>query len=171
MRILDSFGTWPEYNDPSYPFKIQGGRSGWANMNMLMPQYLTLYREFGSLRIYNLCFSSCFPPKKINSEIQADWGLDLWVIILFKNFKQTNYSVVFYTKAHTQDNTFLGFVVGSSESIAKSNKKIVKENKAILYAKYLSYCQSKVFGYFFFIFFHLVFIIHNHVFLSFIVIV
>ncbi|XP_065674852.1 alpha-1,6-mannosylglycoprotein 6-beta-N-acetylglucosaminyltransferase A-like isoform X2 [Hydra vulgaris] len=43
MRILDSFGTYPEFNYPSYPHKIPGGRSGWANQNLIPTQFLTLF--------------------------------------------------------------------------------------------------------------------------------
>lgn len=60
LRVLDSFGTWPEYNDPSYPFSIPGGRSPWANMNLLMPQFLTLYREYFVPSFYNFDFFLLF---------------------------------------------------------------------------------------------------------------
>ena len=45
MRILDSFGTYPEFNYPSYPNEIPGGRSGWANENIIPTQFLTLFRK------------------------------------------------------------------------------------------------------------------------------
>ncbi|XP_066929293.1 alpha-1,6-mannosylglycoprotein 6-beta-N-acetylglucosaminyltransferase A-like isoform X2 [Clytia hemisphaerica] len=89
LRLLDSFGTWPEYNDPSYPFEIMGGRSPWANMNLLTQQFLTLY-------------------------------------------------------PHTDDNLFLGFVVGSKMmNELPTNKPTEKQDKALLYAKLLSYCKSQ----------------------------
>ena len=127
-------------------------------MNMLMPQYLTLYRELGSSRIYYFVFFILFCTKKILKYKQT-WG---WIcgLSFYSKISSRYYSSFFFcTIAHTQDNTFLGFVVGSSEAIAKSNKKIVKENKAILYAKYLSYCQSEVF-YWFYVFFIIFFIFH-----------
>lgn len=43
LRLLDSFGTFSEYNYKAYPHIIPGGRSFWGDLNLLMPQLLTLY--------------------------------------------------------------------------------------------------------------------------------
>ncbi|XP_057292229.1 alpha-1,6-mannosylglycoprotein 6-beta-N-acetylglucosaminyltransferase A-like [Hydractinia symbiolongicarpus] len=43
IRVLDSFGTFPEYNYPAYPHAIPGNRSDWANHNLIPTQFLTLY--------------------------------------------------------------------------------------------------------------------------------
>ena len=43
IRILDSFGTYAEFNFPQYPHKIPGGLSGWGRHNLLLTQFLTLY--------------------------------------------------------------------------------------------------------------------------------
>lgn len=46
IRVLDSFGTFPEYNYPAYPHAIPGNRSDWANHNLIPTQFLTLYRKY-----------------------------------------------------------------------------------------------------------------------------
>ena len=43
LRILDSFGTYAEHNDPHYPHMIPGGKSRWGLNQFLLTQVLTLY--------------------------------------------------------------------------------------------------------------------------------
>jgi len=45
--------------------------------------------------------------------------------------------------AHTHDNTFLGFVAGNNED-TQNKTPHKKKNKALLYAKLLGYCDTKV---------------------------
>ena len=52
FRVLDSFGTEAEFNYDGYKEKIPGGRSaGWADHNLLLQQFLTLFREY-KLKLY-----------------------------------------------------------------------------------------------------------------------
>ena len=46
-RVLDSFGTYVEFNFPSYPYDVPGNRSGWGNLNLIPTQFMTLYRKWG----------------------------------------------------------------------------------------------------------------------------
>lgn len=43
LRILDSFGTFVEFNFPDYPYTIPGGRTGYGLLNLVPTQILTLY--------------------------------------------------------------------------------------------------------------------------------
>ena len=43
LRVLDSFGTYPEYNFPWYPHKTPGLKTMWGNHNLILNQILTLY--------------------------------------------------------------------------------------------------------------------------------
>ncbi|KAL9958757.1 hypothetical protein ACROYT_G035815 [Oculina patagonica] len=43
MRVLDSFGTDAEFNYKYYKEEIPGGRSIWGNLNLLLPQFMTMY--------------------------------------------------------------------------------------------------------------------------------
>ncbi|KAJ7378519.1 Alpha-1,6-mannosylglycoprotein 6-beta-N-acetylglucosaminyltransferase A [Desmophyllum pertusum] len=43
MRVLDSFGTDAEFNYQYYKEAIPGGRSIWADLNLLLPQFMTMY--------------------------------------------------------------------------------------------------------------------------------
>ncbi|CAH3193369.1 unnamed protein product, partial [Porites evermanni] len=43
MRILDSFGTDAEFNYPYYKESIPGGRSVWGDVNLLLPQFMTMF--------------------------------------------------------------------------------------------------------------------------------
>ncbi|XP_020630378.1 alpha-1,6-mannosylglycoprotein 6-beta-N-acetylglucosaminyltransferase A-like [Orbicella faveolata] len=43
MRVLDSFGTDAEFNYRYYKENIPGGRSIWGNLNLLLPQFMTMY--------------------------------------------------------------------------------------------------------------------------------
>jgi len=43
MRVLDSFGTDAEFNFQYYKENIPGGRSIWGNLNLLLPQFMTMY--------------------------------------------------------------------------------------------------------------------------------
>ena len=45
-RVLDSFGTYVEFNFPSYPYDVPGNRSGWGNLNLIPTQFMTLYRKW-----------------------------------------------------------------------------------------------------------------------------
>ena len=45
MRVLDSFGTDAEFNYQYYKENIPGGRSIWADLNLLLPQFMTMYRK------------------------------------------------------------------------------------------------------------------------------
>ena len=45
MRVLDSFGTDAEFNYQYYKEHIPGGRSIWGNLNLLLPQFMTMYRK------------------------------------------------------------------------------------------------------------------------------
>ena len=42
-RVLDSFGTFAEYNYPSFPITLSPDELAWSNYDLLLPQYLTLY--------------------------------------------------------------------------------------------------------------------------------
>ena len=54
FRVLDSFGTEAEFNYDGYKEKIPGGRSeAWADHNLILQQFLTLFREY-KLRLYFL---------------------------------------------------------------------------------------------------------------------
>ena len=44
-RVLDSFGTYVEFNFPNYPYDVPGNRSGWGNLNLIPTQFMTLYRK------------------------------------------------------------------------------------------------------------------------------
>ena len=46
MRVLDSFGTDAEFNYKYYEEDIPGGRSVWGNLNLLLPQFMTMYRKY-----------------------------------------------------------------------------------------------------------------------------
>eukprot|EP00794_Sanderia_malayensis_P019254 gene19254-21182_t len=43
LRVLDSFGTEAEFNYDRYDKKIPGGKSGWGNLNLLLPQFMTYF--------------------------------------------------------------------------------------------------------------------------------
>ncbi|XP_073230424.1 alpha-1,6-mannosylglycoprotein 6-beta-N-acetylglucosaminyltransferase A-like isoform X3 [Porites lutea] len=43
MRVLDSFGTDAEFNYKHYKGKIPGGRSPWGDIDLQLPQFLTMY--------------------------------------------------------------------------------------------------------------------------------
>ncbi|PFX27445.1 Alpha-1,6-mannosylglycoprotein 6-beta-N-acetylglucosaminyltransferase A [Stylophora pistillata] len=43
IRILDSFGSDAEFNFDFYKENIPGGRSVWGNLNLLLPQFMTMY--------------------------------------------------------------------------------------------------------------------------------
>ncbi|KAM7436454.1 hypothetical protein ABFA07_013721 [Porites harrisoni] len=43
MRVLDSFGTDAEFNYKHYKGKIPGGRSPWGDIDLQLPQFMTMY--------------------------------------------------------------------------------------------------------------------------------
>nr|XP_058948150.1 alpha-1,6-mannosylglycoprotein 6-beta-N-acetylglucosaminyltransferase A-like [Pocillopora verrucosa] len=43
IRVLDSFGSDAEFNFAFYKENIPGGRSVWGNLNLLLPQFMTMY--------------------------------------------------------------------------------------------------------------------------------
>ncbi|KAJ7360214.1 Alpha-1,6-mannosylglycoprotein 6-beta-N-acetylglucosaminyltransferase A [Desmophyllum pertusum] len=43
LRVLDSFGTDAEFNYKHYKEEIPGGRSVWGNLDLQLPQLMTLY--------------------------------------------------------------------------------------------------------------------------------
>ena len=45
MRVIDSFGTDAEFNYKFYKEDIPGGRSVWGDLNLLLPQFMTMYRK------------------------------------------------------------------------------------------------------------------------------
>jgi len=46
MRVLDSFGTDAEFNYKHYKGKIPGGRSPWGDIDLQLPQFMTMYRKY-----------------------------------------------------------------------------------------------------------------------------
>lgn len=63
IRVLDSFGSDAEFNFAFYKDNIPGGRSVWGNLNLLLPQFMTMYRELWFsiiLRGYRLFCLVCF---------------------------------------------------------------------------------------------------------------
>lgn len=63
IRVLDSFGSDAEFNFAFYKENIPGGRSVWGSLNLLLPQFMTMYRELWFsiiLRGYHLFFLVCF---------------------------------------------------------------------------------------------------------------
>ena len=46
MRVLDSFGTDAEFNYKHYRGKIPGGRSPWGDIDLQLPQFMTMYRKY-----------------------------------------------------------------------------------------------------------------------------
>jgi len=46
MRVLDSFGTDAEFNYKHYKQKIPGGRSVWGDLDLHLPQFMTMYRKY-----------------------------------------------------------------------------------------------------------------------------
>lgn len=46
MRVLDSFGTDAEFNYKHYKGNIPGGRSPWGDMDLQLPQFMTMYRKY-----------------------------------------------------------------------------------------------------------------------------
>lgn len=63
IRVLDSFGSDAEFNFAFYKENIPGGRSVWGSLNLLLPQFMTMYRELWFsiiLRGYQLFFLVCF---------------------------------------------------------------------------------------------------------------
>ena len=60
MRVVDSFGTEPEYNFPSYA-KRKKMKSAWGKLNFFPKQFNTMFREFFvSLRLYDLYLKHSF---------------------------------------------------------------------------------------------------------------
>lgn len=63
IRVLDSFGSDAEFNFAFYKENIPGGRSVWGSLNLLLPQFMTMYRELWFsiiLRGYRLFCLVCF---------------------------------------------------------------------------------------------------------------
>ena len=58
LRVLDSFGTDPEYNVNNYPHELPGGRSVYGNLNLLLSQFLTLYPHTQDNRFMGFAISS-----------------------------------------------------------------------------------------------------------------
>lgn len=46
MRVLDSFGTDAEFNYKHYKGNIPGGRSPWGDIDLQLPQFMTMYRKY-----------------------------------------------------------------------------------------------------------------------------
>ena len=46
MSVLDSFGTDAEFNYKHYKGKIPGGRSPWGDIDLQLPQFMTMYRKY-----------------------------------------------------------------------------------------------------------------------------
>ena len=46
MRVLDSFGTDAEFNYKHFKGKIPGGRSPWGDIDLQLPQFMTMYRKY-----------------------------------------------------------------------------------------------------------------------------
>ena len=44
-RVLDSFGTYVEYNFPDYPYELPEKLTEWGNLNLVPTQFMTLYRK------------------------------------------------------------------------------------------------------------------------------
>ena len=45
LRVLDSFGTEAEFNYGLYQGTVPGGRSDWANADLNLRQFFTMFRE------------------------------------------------------------------------------------------------------------------------------
>ncbi|KAL9958747.1 hypothetical protein ACROYT_G035803 [Oculina patagonica] len=43
LRVLDSFGTDAEFNYKTYTEEIPGGRSPWGDLDLQLPQFMTMY--------------------------------------------------------------------------------------------------------------------------------
>ena len=46
LRVLDSFGTDAEFNYKPYKGEIPGGRSPWGDLDLQLPQFMTMYRKY-----------------------------------------------------------------------------------------------------------------------------
>ena len=61
MRILDSFGTDAQFNYPYYKENIPGGRSPWGDLNLRLPQFMTMFRK--SQKMYQHAYSQQYSLK------------------------------------------------------------------------------------------------------------
>lgn len=46
IRILDSFGTDPEFNYGAYRGLVPGGKSAWAKADLHLRQIFTMFRKY-----------------------------------------------------------------------------------------------------------------------------
>ena len=52
VRILDSFGTDPEFNYGAYQGLVPGGKSVWAKADIHLRQIFTMFRKYIMVFIY-----------------------------------------------------------------------------------------------------------------------
>lgn len=121
IRILDSFGTEPDFNHV-YWAKDHNLPSPYGALNLVPLQFYTMFR------------------------MSAFFFFSLWEKLWEKKINKSPLMCIYVWPAHTPDNTFLGFVVQPhwSDEENKKLESIKRKNQALVYGKRASFWKVNI---------------------------
>ncbi|KAJ4923982.1 hypothetical protein JOQ06_000224, partial [Pogonophryne albipinna] len=156
LRVLDSFGTEPEFNHAHYA-QAKGHKTPWGKWNLNPQQFNTMFRPKRSLMfkvlesflltrtypnphfLYLLSASPCYS----NVDSSSNRGNTLFFT---RQLSKATKQLLRYT--HTPDNSFLGFVVEQhlNASDIRHIDEVKRQNQSLVYGKVDNFWKVSVAG-------------------------